>query len=167
MGRAEDDGAITVSRCVDDWRHDAGAIDAEIDPHLEMAEIHRRVYQAKGPAVLFTRVKGCAFPMVSNLFGTQTHPRFLFRDTLDAVRKLVELKVGPARRRAPAVAVSRHAIGGAAWAADVRPPRADPGAHNVGATAASAGVNEPRDGGAFVTLPQVYSEDADRRLATR
>ena len=30
----------------------------------------RRVYQAQGPAVFFARVKGCRFPMVSNLFGT-------------------------------------------------------------------------------------------------
>src|SRR5262249_28264639 len=44
-------------------------IDAEIDPHLEMAEVHRRVYRAGGPALLFTRVKGCPFPMASNLFG--------------------------------------------------------------------------------------------------
>src|SRR5436305_12566714 len=68
-------------------------IDCEIDPHLEAAEIQRRVYQAQGPALLFTRVKGCAFPMVSNLFGTLERTRYLFRDTLAAVRHLVELKV--------------------------------------------------------------------------
>src|SRR5277367_772769 len=71
-------------------------IDAEIDPHLEMAEIQRRVYQAQGPALLFTRVKGCRFPMVGNLFGTLDRSRFLFRDTLAAVRHLVELKIDPA-----------------------------------------------------------------------
>ena len=43
-------------------------IDDEIDPHLEAAEIQRRVYQAQGPAILYTRVKGCHFSMVSNLF---------------------------------------------------------------------------------------------------
>src|SRR5262249_28182085 len=67
-------------------------IEAEIDPYLEMAEIHRRVYQAGGPALYFARVKGCAFPMVSNLFGTPQRTRFLFRDTLDSVRRLVQLK---------------------------------------------------------------------------
>src|SRR5437764_3661270 len=71
-------------------------IDVEIDPHLEAAEVQRRVYQAQGPALLFTRVKGCDFPMVSNLFGTLERTRFLFRDTLAAVRHLVELKVDPA-----------------------------------------------------------------------
>src|SRR5580700_4222271 len=54
-------------------------IEQEIDPSLEAAEIQRRVYQAQGPAVYFARVKGCRFPMVSNLFGTLTRTRFLFR----------------------------------------------------------------------------------------
>src|SRR5436190_8787045 len=71
-------------------------IEQEIDPHLEAAEIHRRVFQAGGPAVFYARVKGCRFPMVSNLFGTLERTRFLFRDTLEAVRRLVELKVDPA-----------------------------------------------------------------------
>src|SRR5262249_32096722 len=70
-------------------------LDVEIDPYLEAAEIQRRVYQARGPAVYFARVKGCRFPMVSNLFGTLARARYLFRDTLDAVRRLVELKVDP------------------------------------------------------------------------
>src|SRR3954451_23250779 len=70
-------------------------IEAEIDPYLEAAEIQRRVYQAKGPAIFYARVKGCRFPMVSNLFGTMERTRFLFRDMLEAVRHLVELKVDP------------------------------------------------------------------------
>src|SRR5262250_762280 len=71
-------------------------IEQEIDPYLEAAEIQRRVYRAGGPAVYFARVKGCRFPMVSNLFGTLERTRFLFRDTLDTVRRLVELKFDPA-----------------------------------------------------------------------
>src|SRR5262245_13332330 len=70
-------------------------LEQEVDPYLEAAEIHRRVYQAGGPAILYCRVKGCRFPMVSNLFGTLARTRFLFRDTLEAVRHLVELKVDP------------------------------------------------------------------------
>ena len=42
----------------------------EVDARLEAAEIHRRVFEAGGPAILYERVKGCRFPMVSNLFGT-------------------------------------------------------------------------------------------------
>src|SRR5690349_12697953 len=70
-------------------------IEEGIDPRLEAAEIHRRVFRAGGPAVYFARVKGCRFPMVSNLFATLARTRFLFRDTLDAVRHLVELKIDP------------------------------------------------------------------------
>src|SRR5580698_8820855 len=70
-------------------------IEQEIDPHLEAAEIQRRVYRAGGPVVFFARVKGASFPMVSNLFGTIQRARFLFRDTLDSLKKLVELKADP------------------------------------------------------------------------
>ncbi|HOM17880.1 MAG TPA: UbiD family decarboxylase, partial [Thermoguttaceae bacterium] len=42
-------------------------IDQPIDPYLEAAEIQRRVFQARGPAIYYARVKGCSFPMVSNL----------------------------------------------------------------------------------------------------
>jgi UbiD family decarboxylase len=45
-------------------------IEAEVDPYLELAEIHRRVIAAGGPALLFKRVKGSSFPVVTNLFGT-------------------------------------------------------------------------------------------------
>src|SRR5688572_2422508 len=70
-------------------------IDEEIDPYLEAAEIQRRVYQAQGPALLFTRVKDCRFPMVCNLFGTMKRTRYMFRDMLRAVQHLVELKIDP------------------------------------------------------------------------
>src|SRR5207248_6617650 len=91
-------GYASLQACVADLERTGRLvrIDAEIDPHLEAAEIQRRVYQAQGPALLFSRVKGCGFPMVSNLFGTLARTRFLFRDTLEAVRHLVELKVEPA-----------------------------------------------------------------------
>src|SRR5262245_8464141 len=45
-------------------------IDSEVDPYLEIAEIHRRVIERGGPALLFKRVKGSRFPVVTNLFGT-------------------------------------------------------------------------------------------------
>lgn len=136
-------------------------IDAEVDPHLEIAEIQRRVYQAGGPALLFTRAKGCRFPLLTNLFGTIDRTRFLFRDTLDAVRRLVELKIdlmclarNPWRyRTAPFTAlhmlpkfVSRGPVLANETTIDQLPQI----------------VNWPKDGGAFITLPQVYTEDADR-----
>src|SRR5690349_21595519 len=45
-------------------------IGAEVDPRLEVAEIHRRVVAAGGPALLFRRVRGSDLPVVTNLFGT-------------------------------------------------------------------------------------------------
>ena len=45
-------------------------IEAEVDPYLEIAEIHRRVIEEQGSALLFTNVKGSPFPVVTNLFGT-------------------------------------------------------------------------------------------------
>jgi 4-hydroxy-3-polyprenylbenzoate decarboxylase len=136
-------------------------ITQEVDPHLEAAEIQRRVYQAQGPAILYTRVKGCRFPMVSNLFGTRDRTRFLFRDTLDAVRHLVELKIDPAefaKRPWRYRDVPRSLLH--MWVRKVsRGPILD------GQTTIDALPQLkcwPNDGGAFVTLPQVYSEDADR-----
>ncbi len=49
---------------------DLVTIEAEVDPYLEVAEIHRRVIESHGPALLFNRVKGSSFPVVTNLFGT-------------------------------------------------------------------------------------------------
>ncbi|HSR88328.1 MAG TPA: UbiD family decarboxylase, partial [Pontiella sp.] len=67
----------------------------EVDPYLEMAEIQRRIYQAKGPALLFENVKGCAFPCASNLFGTPERARLIFNDTYDQVAMLVASKADP------------------------------------------------------------------------
>src|SRR3977135_2900275 len=50
--------------------NDLIAIEAEVNPYLEVAEIHRRVIERGGPALLFRRVKGSTFPIVTNLFGT-------------------------------------------------------------------------------------------------
>ncbi len=136
-------------------------IEEEIDPDLEMAEIHRRVYEVGGPALLFTRVKGCSFPMVSNLFGTPKRIRYLFRDTLRAVRHLVELKVdsgtfwkNPWRYRDVPGALL-HAL----------PKQVQTGsifAHETTIRQLPQLRSWPRDGGAFITLPVVYTEDLDR-----
>lgn len=42
-------------------------IEAEVDPFLELAEVHRRVIDRGGPALLFKRPKGSSFPVVTNL----------------------------------------------------------------------------------------------------
>src|SRR5436190_8745321 len=57
---------------LDHLRHenDLTTIEVEVDPDLELAEIHRRVIEQGGPALLFKRVKRSRFPVVTNLFGT-------------------------------------------------------------------------------------------------
>jgi menaquinone biosynthesis decarboxylase len=53
-------------------------IDTSVDPYLELAEIHRRVIDQGGPALLFTNVKGSSFPVVTNLFGTTRRVELAF-----------------------------------------------------------------------------------------
>ena len=134
-------------------------IEEEIDPHLEAAAIHRRVYRAGGPAVFFARVKGTPFPMVSNLFGTLERTRFLFRDTLESVRRLVELKTDPAKLRRPWRYWKMPFV---AWR--MRPKFVHSGpvlAHTTTLSRLPQLQCWPLDGGAFVTLPQVYTENPD------
>ena len=57
---------------------DLAVVDAEVDPRLEAAEIHRRVIAAGGPALLFARPRGAGFPLVTNLFGTARRAEMAF-----------------------------------------------------------------------------------------
>ncbi len=67
-------------------------IEEEVDPYLEIAEIHRRVIERQGPALLFTRVKGSAFPVITNLFGTARRLDLAFgRKPQDFVKDIVHL----------------------------------------------------------------------------
>src|SRR6266849_1440270 len=156
-------GYRSLRQCVSDLER-AGQlirINQEINPCLEMAEIHRRVYEAGGPALYFANVKGCDFPMVSNLFGTIERTRFLFRDTLAAVRHLVELKVDPAAFWKNPL---RYRDGPRTlW--HMRPKWVTSGpvlANQTTSDQLPQLQSWPRAGGAFILLPQAYTEDADR-----
>ena len=46
-------------------------VTADVDPHLEIAEITDRVTKAGGPALLFTNVRGSRMPLLINQFGTE------------------------------------------------------------------------------------------------
>jgi 4-hydroxy-3-polyprenylbenzoate decarboxylase len=133
-------------------------VEEPINPHLEMAEIQRRVYSSGGPAILFTNVIGCRFPMVSNLFGSIDQARYLFRDTLESVRRLIELKIDP-------TALTRHPLR-YGWspltAIRMLPRKVRRGPVMEGRMELSDLPRLkcwPEDGGAFVTLPQVLSAD--------
>lgn len=134
----------------------------EVDPILEMAAIHLRVHEAGGPAVLFEKVKGSRFRAASNIFGTLERSKFIFRDTLSIVQQLIELKDNP-------VKALKHPLRNmeAGWAALKALPKKDPWVRPVLYEEISLSeipqiVHWPLDGGAFVTLPQVYTEDPDK-----
>jgi 4-hydroxy-3-polyprenylbenzoate decarboxylase len=136
-------------------------IDQEVDPYLEVAAIQRRVYQAGGPALLFRRAKGTAFPLLGNLFGTLERAKYLFRDTLEPVRRLVELKVDPgALGKDP---WRYRGVPQTLWRLLPRQVRTGPIlAHRISIDRLPQIQCWPMDGGPFITLPQVYTEDPDR-----
>ena len=154
-------GYRTLKQCVDDLQRNQHllVLDDEIDAQLEAAEVQRRVYASGGPAIMFSRVKNCRFPMVSNLFGDIERARFMFRDTLENVRRAIELKIDPANffqrplryLRAPLTAIA------------MKPKSKSSGpvlANEISIGELPQLKSWPDDGGAFITLPQVYTEDA-------
>src|SRR5215210_6175116 len=137
-------------------------VGAEVDPHLELAEVHRRVIERGGPALLFTKVKGSRYPVVTNLFGTVRRigqafgpkPEALVRQAVHVAESLLPpkpaalwqhrslaleaLKLGTKRvRRAPVAEVVD------------RPARLDE---------LPVLTTWQEDGGPFFTLPLVYTE---------
>jgi 4-hydroxy-3-polyprenylbenzoate decarboxylase len=132
-------------------------IDLPLDPHLEIGALQRRVYQAGGPALLFTNAIGSRFPLLGNLFGTLERTRFIFRDTLEDIRRLVELKINPFSLLKNPLDIFR-----APGAAYHLLPTVMAHAPVLECSTTLSGlpqiVSWPRDGGAFLTLPQVYSE---------
>ncbi|MCA9445559.1 MAG: UbiD family decarboxylase [Candidatus Omnitrophica bacterium] len=66
-------------------------INAQVDPNQEVAEIHRRVIAANGPALFFTNVKGSPFPLVTNLFGTSRRVDIAFgRKPRQLIQRIVD-----------------------------------------------------------------------------
>ncbi|MFN2453973.1 MAG: UbiD family decarboxylase [Pyrinomonadaceae bacterium] len=137
-------------------------IEAEVDPYLELAEIHRRVITRGGPALLFKRVKNSRYPIVTNLFGTARRielafgakPETLVREIVHVAESLLPprpadlwqhrslaleaLKLGTRNtRRAPVLEVAEQ------------PARLDE---------LPILTTWQEDGGAFLTLPLVYTE---------
>ena len=149
-------GYRTLRACIEDLYRTQQLIriDQEVDPYLEMAEIHRRVYDVGGPAIYFSRVKGSPFPAVSNLYGTNARTEFLFRDTLAKVEKVIALKADPSQFiRSPF-----KYIGAPLTALTALPRKQRRAPVRYGETTIDQLpqiVSWPDDGGAFITLPQV------------
>ena len=134
-------------------------IKEEVDPYLEMAAIHLRVYEAKGPALLFENVKGSKFRAASNIFGTIDRSKFIFRETFELVQKLIELKGDPIK----AIKHPFQNLNIALAALKALPKKKSTFSFDeIKISDLPLIQHWPMDGGAFVTLPQVYTEDVDK-----
>jgi len=144
---------------------DIAVVEAPVDARLEVAEIHRRVIAAGGPALLFTQVEGSDFPLVTNLFGTARRAEMAFgRRPARLVRRAVELiqnsfppDIGSLWSARGLVAAAlrlgtKSVAKGAVREVETR---------DVDLGRLPVITSWPEDGGPFLTLPLVYTEDPD------
>lgn len=135
-------------------------ISAPVDPYLELAEIHRRVIAADGPALLFTNVRGKAFPIVTNLFGTKKRVDLAFgKRPEELIRSVVKLAEKAAPPKLSTLIQNRHTfmqllrIG-------TKQKRSSPMFHTIpdaDLTQLPALTSWEEDGGPFLTLPLVHT----------
>ena len=156
-------GYQSLADCVADLERNGHLhrVSVEVDPFLEMAEIQRRVYAAQGPAILFERVKGSPFPAVCNLFGTLERSRFMFRDSLEKMRKVMEVKAHPEKAMKSPFRYAGVPFSGL----KALPRKKRNGPVLFGKTTIDKLPlihSWPDDGGPFITLPQVYTEDPEQ-----
>ena len=136
-------------------------IHAEVDPHLEMAEIARENFRQGGPALLFEKVKGSKFRAACNIFGSDERFNFLFRDGFGQTKTAIQFKSNPAE-------FFRHPSPAKFWQA------AKAGISSMPTRSGSIKdfeecrledlpqlVSWPMDGGAFITLPQVATRPSE------
>jgi len=153
----------STQECIEDLEKHGHLIriKEEVDPNLEMAAIQLRVFEKGGPAILFENIKGCEFRAVANLFGTLERSKFIFRETFDKVQQLVELKNDPVKAiKSP---LKNFSLG--LMAKNALPKKVS----GLPANFKETTIDKlplikcwPNDGGAFITLPQVYSEDPEK-----
>lgn len=138
-------------------------IKAEVDPYLELAEIHRRVIGEGGPALLFERVKGSRYPVVTNMFGTERRIDLAFGPKPEAfVRQMVHI----------AESILPPNIGELWQHRSVALDLLKLGTRNTSRSPVTQVVDRParldqlpvlttwqEDGGPFITLPLVYTEN--------
>ncbi len=130
-------------------------IKSEVDGNLQAAEIHRRIFDSGGPAILFEKIKGSPFQAVSNIYGTIERTEFLFRKTLPAVKQIMALKANPALFfKSPLKYLT------APFTAFKALPRrsflSTPIKYGTTRISLLPQIKSwPMDGGAFVTMPQV------------
>lgn len=136
-------------------------ITEEVDPHLEAAAIHMRVFENNGPAILFENIKGSQFRAASNIFGSLERSKFIFRDTFQQIQNLIELRNDPIKAiKQPLKNLSTGLLG---LKALPRKSNSSPVTLNTCSISDIPPiVNWKEDGGPFVTLPIVYTEDLNQ-----
>jgi 4-hydroxy-3-polyprenylbenzoate decarboxylase len=84
----------SLQQCVSDLdkKGELLKISDEINPDLDMASIHLDEFANSGKSIFFKNIKGSKFSAVSNLFGTLERSRFMFRDSLQIVKDLIDIK---------------------------------------------------------------------------
>lgn len=150
----------SLQHCINDLEKHGRLIriTEEVDPYLEMAAIHLRVFKNNGPAILFENIKDCQFKAVSNLFGSFEQSKFLFRNQIDNVKQLIELKNNPTQilnKPLKKMAVGISALN----SLPIRGSFKKAGFKETTIDKLPFIQSWGKDGGAFITLPQVYSED--------
>ena len=153
---------------LDQLRRDADlvTVESEVDPHLEVAEIHWRVVAGGGPALLFTNVKGSGFRLVTNLFGTARRAEMAFGERpLRLIRRVVEL-VETIMPPTPAKLWGARDVGMELLKVGTRRrstgPVTERVTQDVRLDRLPALTCWPEDGGPFVTLPLVYTTHPDK-----
>ena len=138
-------------------------IHAEVDPHLEMAEIAREAFRQHGPALLFEHVKGSKFRAACNIFGTNERFNFLFRDGFEQTKAAVNFKANPVQffkhaSKHPGVLFDAASAGLASL-----PKRSGciKDFEECRLQDLPQLVSWPLDGGAFITLPQVATRPSE------
>ena len=137
-------------------------IEAEVDPNLELAEVHRRVIERQGPALLFKRVKGSRYPVVTNLFGTKRRIDLAFGPRPEAiVRELVQVAESLLPPR-PSELWKHRGLGAQLLKLGTKNTTRAPVAQVVDQPARLDQLpvltTWQEDGGPFITLPLVYTE---------
>ena len=137
-------------------------IEEEVDPYLEIAEIHRRVIAHNGPALLFSKVKGSRFPVVTNLFGSNRRLELAFgRRPQQFVSGLVAMVEGMGPPTLGKLWSQRGLLRQALAIGTKKVNQAPILDHHQSPPKLSELpllTSWDTDGGAFVTLPLVYTE---------
>ncbi|MFS0556067.1 UbiD family decarboxylase [Brevibacillus sp. 179-C9.3 HS] len=134
----------------------------EVDPYLEMAAIHLKVYEAGGPALLFENVKGSKFRAVSNLFGTIERSKFIFRSTWQAAENIIAMRNDPMKALKHPFKNIENGFAALKALPAKKSTSMPVTAQEINITDLPLIQSWPMDGGAFVTLPQIYSEDPEK-----